>query len=136
MLPANYRPINVSVPLYRLFSACILDCWQPYLDRHHVINDQQFGFRPVRNTLLAAFSFISVQEAAIVEKRACMADLIDFSSVYDTVHLPILERKLVALGFHQQSATVVQILTYGVSPRVKCLDQQGEPWKMMCGLRQ
>jgi len=90
----------------------------------------------VRNTLLAAFSLISVQEAAIVEKRACMAALIDFSSAYDTVHLPILESKLVALGFDQHSVAIVQTLTHGVSPRVKCLNQQGEPWQMMCGLRQ
>lgn len=60
-----------------------------------------------------------------------MVALIHKSVVCITVHVPIIERKLAALSFEQHGVAGMDAITHGVSPRLKFLNQHGEPWKVM-----
>ena len=65
-----------------------------YLNKHNILSNSQFGFRPGLNTFDAISKFTSYLYSALDDHKSIISIFIDFSKVFDTVHDNILLDKL------------------------------------------
>lgn len=115
----NYRPITL-VPIFsKIFEKvmhCRLAC---YLDKFHIINEEQNGFRKGKSTTLAAYSLISKVIEGIDKKKLVSVIFFDMSKAFDYVNHVLLLNKCENYGMR---GPILEWLSSYLSKRTQCVE--------------
>jgi len=100
--PANYRPIAICSILSKVMETIINGKIIKFLEKNHVINDKQYGFRPKRSTGdLMTYITEKLSSSLHRQGESCMVAL-DISKAFDRVWHDALISKCRAIGLGQK----------------------------------
>jgi len=95
----DFRPISLLSVFSHLLERVILNRLLPFLERHHIINKEQFGFRENLSTVDAVAKFTDYIFNSIDKKTQSAAIFCDLSKAFDTLDREILLNKMENYGF-------------------------------------
>lgn len=116
---SNYRPISVLPSISKILEKLINKRLLNYLKKFNILSKSQFGFRTGMSTEDAVAALTSVVAETLDNKSKCLAVFLDLKKAFDTVSLPILERKLELLGIRDIPLKLLKSYLNGRSQRVK-----------------
>ncbi|KAL4703558.1 hypothetical protein ACJJTC_000195 [Scirpophaga incertulas] len=94
----NYRPISVLSTLSKILEKIMNRNLVSFLECYKSISENQFGFRKNRSTEDAINSLVQYVVRNVDSAKKCLAIFLDLSKAFDTVSVPLLLRKLEAVG--------------------------------------
>ena len=92
--PANYRPISLTSVCRKLVEHVIHSQIMKHLDTHHILSDNQHGFRKKRSTESQLILIIQDLASGLDEGEQIDAVLLDFSKAFDKLPHARLAAKL------------------------------------------
>ena len=95
---SNYRPINLTSALCKLFELIIKSFIMEHLTRNKLLADEQHGFVPNRNCITNLLTALEDWSALLEEGKAFDLIYTDFSKAFDSVPHAQLINKLKAMG--------------------------------------
>ena len=95
---ANYRPIALLPCISKVLEKIIYNRLYNFLSHYNILNNNQFGFRPGRNTVNAVTLFIGDLLNSLEDKKYSTALFIDLTKAFDTINHKILLNKIHNLG--------------------------------------
>ena len=105
----NYRPIAVGDSLVRLYSSVLNSRLVAYLEKHHLRDDTQTGFRPGLSTVHQLFVVQHLLDMVGDDSPLIFAFL-DFSKAYDKLVRPHLWTALEQLGIPPQFLSALRAI--------------------------
>ena len=94
----NYRPISLLPSLSKIFEKVASKRLISFLNKHKILNPNQFGFRKNHSTADAS-AFVINQIACNIDKGLyTMGIFCDLSKAFDCLHIPTLIKKLKHYG--------------------------------------
>ena len=94
----NYRPISVLPTLSKILEKIVYKQLMAHLERHNLLFEYQFGFRPNRSTELAITYFTDFIRKDVDSGKATGAVFIDLTKAFDTISYSIMLSKLSRYG--------------------------------------
>jgi Reverse transcriptase (RNA-dependent DNA polymerase) len=94
----SYRPIALTASLCKVMERIIMNRLWWYLDKNHLLNDVQAGFRANRSTVDQLLRLHTDAYNGIKAKKVTIAILYDFSKAFDLLWHGGLLHKLRKLG--------------------------------------
>ena len=91
---SNYRPISVLPCFSKIFERLMYNRVVKFLDKHNILNENQYSFRKKRSTNLATVELITKISKVIDDKEYTMGVFLDLSTAFDTVNHNVLLHKL------------------------------------------
>ena len=110
----SYRPISLLPALGKLFEKIILVRMMYFLDKHDLISNHQFGFRPKYTTEYAILDVYEKLLSNMDRGTTSCAIFLDLAKAFDSVSHNILLRKLEKYGFR---GNALKLLTSYLSSR-------------------
>lgn len=104
----NFRPISLLPSLSKVFEKIIHKRLLEFLTKHKLINDNQFGFLPGKNTELAIFTMIRHIVENLTAKYMNMTVFLDLSKAFDCVNHGLLLSKLERCGVRGTSLSLIE----------------------------
>ena len=96
--PLSYRPIAITSVVARMVERIVLTQLQAALQKHNILNPQQYGFRSKHTTEDCILKLVSAINLSIRHKRQLDVIFVDIKKAYDRVDLGKLSTYLVELG--------------------------------------
>ena len=96
----NYRPISILPTLSKILEKIVYKQLMAHLERHSLLFEYQFGFRPNRSTELAVTYFTDLIRKEADNGKATGAVFIDLSKAFDTISHSVLLCKLTRYGVY------------------------------------
>ena len=96
--PANYRPIAVGEPLYRLYTIILDDRLVAWSEEHGLRSPVQAGFRPRQSPIHHLFALLHFIDRAMLQQRPLFVSSVDLQKAYDTVQHGLLGARLEGHG--------------------------------------
>ena len=93
-LLTNYRPISLLPTLSKIFERAIFTQLYSFFITNKILCEQQFGFRAVHSTELAATKLIDHTSEQMDQQKTPGHIYIDLSKAFDTLNFDILLSKL------------------------------------------
>ena len=78
-----------------------------FLEKHQLLSNEQFGFRPKRSCTHATASVTDLMRNVIDSQKMGFACFIDFQKAFDTIDHSLLIKKLQNLGFRGKISTLI-----------------------------
>ena len=94
----NYRPISILPTLSKILEKIVYKQLMAHLERHNLLFEYQFGFRPNRSTELAVTYFTDFIRKEADSGKATGAVFIDLTKAFDTISHSIMLSKLSRYG--------------------------------------
>ena len=82
----NYRPISILPTLSKILEKIVYKQLMAHLERHNLLFEYQFGFRPNRSTELAVTYFTDFIRKEADSGKATGAVFIDLTKAFDTCY--------------------------------------------------
>jgi hypothetical protein len=95
---SNYRPISLLPSFSKIYEKLVYVRLLRYLDKLHILNDCQFGFRSNRSTSMAVLEMTEKISDAIENNQFAIGVFVDLSKAFDTLDHSILLAKLQFYG--------------------------------------
>lgn len=96
---SNWRPITQVPAISKVYEKHIDTQIRRFCDTNNMLDDNQFGFRPLRSTTLAAAKFINQVIEGLNNKTPTFAVLLDLRAAFDVLWHKALIYKLHQMGF-------------------------------------
>ena len=96
----NYTPISILPTLSKILEKIVYKQLMAHLERHSLLFEYQFGFRPNRSTELAVTYFTDLIRKEADNGKATGAVFIDLSKAFDTISHSVLLSKLSRYGVY------------------------------------
>lgn len=96
--PYNYRPISLLSTFSKILERLINKRIMSFLEKNHLLNDRQYGFRQNRSTEDAVEALAQSIVSHMDNNRKCIGVFLDLAKAFDTVSIKILLRKLERIG--------------------------------------
>ena len=103
----NYRPISLLPVLSKVLEKVINKQITTKLDELHLIDDDQYGFRPGHSTEDAVIKFIDYIEKAKLNHKYVISIHIDVSKAFDSCDHDIIKQKLKRIGLNNISMNLM-----------------------------
>ena len=136
MLPANYRPIAVGEPVYRLFTAALNARLLAWTERQQVRAAAQAGFRPKKSTEHQLFTLRHAIDRSKASKQPIFASFVDLKGAYDLVQHKVLWKVLEILGIHGEMAAAIHALYDDAKLAIKVDGRMGDKVHPTIGVKQ
>ena len=91
---ANYRPISLLMHINKVFEKLIHSRMYSFLEKHKILNQNQYGFRKNSSTAFAIYDLIENKLKNLDENLYTCALYVDLSKAFDAVDHRILLKKL------------------------------------------
>ena len=101
---SNYRPIALLPALSKIIERLIKARLMPFLFKHNILSENQFGFLPNKCTGDAIFSVLHGVYSSLNEKLSTATVFCDYAKAFDCVDHDILIRKLNFYGIRGVSS--------------------------------
>lgn len=100
--PSNYRPISILPIMDKILSKIVNEQIMDYIEKHHVLDNRQYGFRPSSNTSTALFDLVTNIQTQRDKQNIVTIIFIDLQKAFDTVVRHILLSKLWRTGIREK----------------------------------
>ncbi len=97
-IPLNYRGVNLLSCIYKSYSCIINKRLSSYLERYHLIEDEQNGFREGRSCLEHIYTLYSIIKNRKNQSKDTFVAFVDFTKCFDLIDRDILFYKLTEYG--------------------------------------
>lgn len=97
--PSNYRPISILPVISKVVEIVVKKRVVSFLDKHNILNNQQFGFRRTQSTTVALVNMITNILKSHKDHCHVAMSLCDLSKAFDSLPHNILLEKLNLYGF-------------------------------------
>ena len=94
----NYRPISILPSISKILEKIMYKRIESFINRHAILNEHQFGFRPKYGSNLALINTIDNILQAQERDEFTLGVFLDFRKAFDTVNHRILCNKLYSYG--------------------------------------
>ena len=95
---SNYRPISLLPSISKVLEKIVYNRLHKFIDKHNILNSNQFGFRKNYSTDLALVQIHDKITSALANKEHIIGILCDLSKPFDTLNHAILLSKLSHYG--------------------------------------
>ena len=95
---SNYRPVSILPQFSKILEKVFHRRLESFIERSHILNDCQYGFRKNSSTSLALIDFVENITDAIDRHEYTVGVFIDLKKAFDTVDHTILLQKLNHIG--------------------------------------
>ena len=133
---ANYRPIAVGEPLYRLYTIILNRRLVDWSEENQLRSPTQAGFRPRQSPIHHLFALRHFIDTACFAKRPLYACFVDLQKAYDTVQHDMLWSKLESIGVGPRMLAAIQSLYSSGTLSMKVAGTAGQPRAQQMGVRQ
>ena len=96
---SNYRPISILSIISKIFEKILCQQIREHLELHDLLINNQYGFRPSKNTSLAINEFLELIYKKLDSSSEAQAIFLDFSKAFNTINHQILLGKLCFFNF-------------------------------------
>uniref|UniRef100_A0A2A4JYZ1 Reverse transcriptase domain-containing protein n=1 Tax=Heliothis virescens TaxID=7102 RepID=A0A2A4JYZ1_HELVI len=94
----NYRPISLLPTISKILEKIINKRLMKYLEKQSILSVRQFGFRPKLSTADAVHLLTNYIAQELDKGNHTIGIFLDLAKAFDTISIPILLRKLEAIG--------------------------------------
>ncbi|RYE04502.1 MAG: reverse transcriptase family protein [Rickettsiaceae bacterium] len=133
---ANYRPIAVGEPLYRLYTIILNRRLVGWSEEHQLRSPTQAGFRPRQSPIHHLFALRHFIDTACISRRPLYACFVDLQKAYDTVQHDLLWARLKFIGVGPRMLAAIKSLYSSGTLAMKVTGTAGQPRVQQMGVRQ
>ena len=90
----NYRPISLLPQFSKILEKLFNVRLDNFIERHSILSNSQYGFRPNMSTSLALLEFTEEITSALDKKKSTIVVFIDLKKAFDTIDHTLLLAKL------------------------------------------
>uniref|UniRef100_A0A3Q3EUW8 Reverse transcriptase domain-containing protein n=1 Tax=Labrus bergylta TaxID=56723 RepID=A0A3Q3EUW8_9LABR len=94
----NYRPVSLLPQFSKILKKLFADRLNKFINKHNLLTDSQYGFRPNRSTSLAVIELIEKITNSLDQKNYAAGVFIDLKKAFDTINHDRLINKLERYG--------------------------------------
>uniref|UniRef100_A0A8C6MDJ7 Reverse transcriptase domain-containing protein n=1 Tax=Nothobranchius furzeri TaxID=105023 RepID=A0A8C6MDJ7_NOTFU len=94
----NYRPISLLSQFSKILEKLFVTRLDDFVKKCNLLNEQQFGFRSNRSTLMAVMALTEDITTAVEENKYTLGVFIDLSKAFDVIDHTLLLQKLQRYG--------------------------------------
>ena len=105
---SNYRPVSLTSICSKAMEHIVQSHLMKYLDSHHILSDQQHGFRKRRSCESQLITTIHDLASGLDKRQQVDAILLDFSKAFDKVAHQRLAAKLHHYGIRNKTLSWIQ----------------------------
>ena len=105
---SNYRPVSLTSICSKAMEHIIHSHLMKYLDSHHILSDQQHGFRKRRSCESQLITTVHDLASGLDKRKQIDAILLDFSKAFDKVAHRRLATKLHYYGIRNKTLAWIQ----------------------------
>uniref|UniRef100_A0A3B3I2D7 Reverse transcriptase domain-containing protein n=1 Tax=Oryzias latipes TaxID=8090 RepID=A0A3B3I2D7_ORYLA len=132
----NYRPVSLLPQFSKILEKIFNDKLALFIEKHNIINENQYGFRENRSTSLAIIDAVEEITNALDKKKYAAGIFIDLKKAFDTLNHDILLDKLEVNGIRGLALTWVKSYLTGRKQFVKIDEYTSETKEIRCGVPQ
>ena len=133
---ANYRPIAVDEPLYRLYTIILNRRLVGWSEEHQLRSPVQAGLRPGQSPIHHLFALRHFIDTARISRRPLYACFVDIQMAYDTVQHHLSWDRLESIGVGPCMLAAIKSLYSSGTLSMKVAGTAGEPRPQRMGVRQ
>ena len=133
---ANYRPIAVGEPLYRLYTIILNKRLVEWTEDAGLRSPAQAGFRPNLSTIHHLFALRHFIDRARIRGVPLFTCFVDIQKAYDSVQHPLLWARLQKIGIHAKILAAIQSLYSSGTISMKIGGTVGPPEVQQVEVRQ
>ena len=134
--PMNYRPITLLNCAYKVYSSIQTDRLNHWINEHHIINENQFGFRTGRDTSDAALRLFACISNAMSTNKWLHIIFLDIAKAYDSVQHWALRQTLHTYGLSKEDVHLIMDMVTGYSTKLMMSEGTTDNIDITAGLRQ
>lgn len=101
--PKNYRPIALLPTFSKILEKLIKHRLMNYLQRHNILVDEQYGFKPNNSTSDAVSNFLHSLYNTLAKKLPTIGIFCDLTKAFENLNILLLICKLEIYGVHKNS---------------------------------
>ena len=134
--PENYRPITILSCFGKLFTAVLNQRLNNFLNEHHILEENQAGFRAGYSTYDHIFALHAIIEILKAKKLKLFCSFVDFSKAFDSVWRVGLWSKLLKNDVNGKFFRIVFNMYKGIKSCISFNGNQSSFFPCLRGVRQ
>ena len=99
----NYRPISVTPSFAKIFERLLLTQIMEFIDKHKIINKEQFGFQKKKSATDAVLELVETVSANLDKSKETVAIFLDLAKAFNSISHNIFLKKIEMYGFSQEA---------------------------------
>lgn len=133
---SDYRPISLLSNISKIIEKAIYSRVYDFIESHHLLSDQQFGFRRSHSTEHALLYVDEIIKDSLEKGSYCVGIFLDISKAFDCVNHSILIKKLENFGIRGPPLKLIQNYLSHRKQQVKVGNSHSSLNTITCGVPQ
>ncbi len=132
----NYRPISLLPQFSKILETLFAHRLEDFIEKQHLLSDQQYGFRANRSTTMAVMELIDNISTNTENKEYTVGLFIDLKKAFDTLDHSLLLNKLERYGIRGVAKSWIKNYLDDRFQYVQINNEQSELRRVTCGVPQ